>query len=188
MKKIFLSIFILISVISLAQNKDYIISREGLGELKFGMSQAKVEELLKKKIVLTKNYLDTLYGSYDDTAKIIYKNIPVELEFHRTFTDSNTLYMRLTGIKAKSSLCKTASGIGIGSDKLKIIAAYDTCHITIQPGYYNYFETEKGIGKSTISILDDGASTEDGSNSYTTLFFLLNNKVVSFELKAKLND
>ena len=188
MKKIFLSVFIFAASIATAQHKDYLITMEGLGELKFGMSQAKVEELLKKKIVLTKNYLDTLNGYYEDTAKVIYKNISVQLEFQRSYNAPNEFYMRLIGIRAKSPLCKTVNGIGIGTDKLKIIAAYDNYHIAIQPGYYNYFETEKGIGKSTITILDDGASTMDGSNAYTMLFYLFNNKVISFELKAKLND
>jgi hypothetical protein len=96
--------------------------------------------------------------------------------------------MRLIGIRASSPLCKTATGIGIGSDRLKIIADYNNYHVKIQPGYYNYYETEKGEGKSTVSVLDDGASTMDGSNAHTMVFYLLNKKVVSFELKASFKD
>jgi hypothetical protein len=188
MKKICLLFFILAATCAAAQNKDYIISMEGLGALKLGMSQAKVEELLNKKIALTKNYLDTLNGYYEDTAKVTYKNIAVQLEFQRSYTAPYKFYMRLIGIRARSPLCKTATGIGIGSDKLKIITDYDNYHVNIQPGYVTYYSTEKGNGKSTMSILDDAASTMDGSDAYTMVFYLLNKKVVSFELKAKLKD
>jgi hypothetical protein len=97
--------------------------------------------------------------------------------------------MRLIGIRTSSPLCKTETGIGVGSDRLKIITGYDNYHVKIQPGFYNYYQTEKGKGKSTLSILDDAASTMDTfSDAYTMVFYLLNNKVVSFELKANLRD
>ena len=113
----------------------------------------------------------------------------MQLEFNRSYYAPNQFRMRLIGIRASSSLCKTVSGIGIGSDRLKIIADYDNYHVNIQPGYYSYYQTEKGKGKSTLSILDDAASTMDGfSDAYTMVFYLLNKKVVSFELKAKLRD
>ena len=76
----------------------------------------------------------------------------------------------------------------MGKDNLKIIAAYDKYAVRIQPGFYNYYETEKGEGKSTISIFSDPPNTIEGSTEYTMIFYLLNKKVVSFELKAKFND
>lgn len=187
MKKICLLFFILAATCAAAQNKDYIISMNGLGSLKLGMSQAEVEKLLNKKILLI-NSLDTINPFYEDTAKLTYKNIAVQLEFQRNYNVPNQFYMQLIGIRSSSPLCKTATGIGIGTDKLKIIAEYDKYHVNIQPGFYSYYETEKGRGKSTLSILDDAASTMDGSNAYTMVFYLLNKKVVSFELKAKFND
>jgi len=143
-----------------------------------------IKKVMNKKILLAKS-LDTVNSFFEDTAKLIYKNIPVQLEFHRSYSNSD---MRLIGIRANSSLCKTATGIGVGTDKLKIIAAYDNYHINLQPGFYNYYETEKGPGKSTISILDDAASAMEGPKAYTMIFYLLNKKVVSFELKAKFNE
>ncbi len=187
MKKICLLFFILAATCATAQNKDYMISMNGLGSLKLGMSQAEVEKLLNKKILLP-NSLDTINNFYEDTAKLTYKNIAVQLEFQRNYNVPNKFYMRLIGIRSSSSLCKTVTGIGIGTDKLKIILEYDKYHVNIQPGFYSYYETEKGRGKSTLSILDDAASTMDGTNAYTMLFYLLNKKVVSFELKAKFND
>lgn len=187
MKKICLLFSIIAATYATAQNKDYTISMNGLGALKLGMSQAELEKLLNQKIILD-NHLDTLNYLYQDTAKLKYKGINVQLEFTRNYYAPNVFRMRLIGIRANSPLCKTASGLGIGSDRLKIIAEYEGYHLKIQPGYYNYYETEKGKGKSTLSVLDDGASTLDGSDAYTMIFYLLNKKVVSFELKANLRD
>jgi hypothetical protein len=187
MRKICFLFFILAATYATAQNKDYTISMNGLGALKLGMTQAQLEEFLNQKIALD-NHLDTNNYSYEDTARLKYKGINVELEFTRSFFAPNQFHMRLIGIRASSPLCKTATGIGIGSDRLKIIADYNNYHVKIQPGYVSYYETEKGKGKSTLSVLDDAASTMDGSNAYTIVFYLLNKKVVSFELKAKFYD
>lgn len=187
MKKICLFLFITVATQTLAQNKDYMISKEGLGALKLGMTQAQVEKLLNQKMVLD-NYLDTIYDPYQDTARVKYKGINVQLEFNRSYYAPNVFHMRLIGIRASSPLCKTASGIGIGTDKLKILTAYSNSPMIIQPGYYNYYETEKGKGKSTISIMDDSRYFMEASNAYTIRLYLLNRKVVSFELKAELID
>ena len=188
MKKICLFFFIVVAPCTAAQKKDHIISLNGLGSLQLGMSQEGVEKILNEKILLP-NSLDTINDNYQDTAKLKYKNIDVQLEFNRSYYAPYKFRMRLIGIKANSPLCKTASGIGVGTDMLKIIAAYDSLHVKIQPGYAYYYETEEGEGKSTVSILDDAASTMDYfSDAYTMVFFLLNKKVISFELKAKLKD
>ena len=187
MKKICLLLFVMAATYATAQNKDYTISMNGLGSLKLGMTQADLEKVLNQKLLLD-NYLDTLNDSYQDTAKLKYKGINVQLEFNRSYYAPDVFHMRLVGIRASSPLCKTATGIGIGSDRLKIITGYDNYHVNIQPGYANYYQTEKGKGKSTLSVLDDAASTMDGTDAYTMVFFLLNKKVVSFELKAHLRD
>jgi hypothetical protein len=187
MKKICFLFLILTATCVTAQNKDYIISWNGLGTLKLGMNQVELEKLLNQKIILD-NHQNTLNYSYQDTAKLKYKDISVQLEFTRSYYAPNVFRMRLIGIRASSPLCKTSTGIGIGTGNLKIIAEYDKYHINIQPGFYSYYETEKGIGKSTLRILDDAASTMDGSDAYTMVFYLLNKKVLSFELKANLRD
>ncbi len=180
MKKICLLLLIVAATRATAQNKDYTINFNGLGSLKMGMTQDEVEKLLNQKMNLD-NYLDTINDYFLDTAILKYKNIPVQLEFERNYYKPNIFHMRLIGIRASSPVCKTGNGIGIGSVKLKIIAAYEDYDIDLQPGYAHYYETEKGKGKSTISILD-------GSGVYTMRFYLMNNKVVSFELKAYLID
>lgn len=187
MKKICFLFFVMAATYATAQNKDYTISMNGLGSLKLGMTQADLEKILNQKLLLD-NYLDTINNNYWDTAKIKYNGINVQLEFNRSYYAPNVFHMRLIGIRASSPLCKTATGIGIGSDRLKIITDYDNYRVNIQPGYANYYQTEKGKGKSTLSVFDDAASTMDGTDAYTMVFYLMNKKVVSFELKAHLRD
>jgi hypothetical protein len=188
MKKICFSISVLITFVATAQNNDYLISMKGLGKIQLGMSTTELEKVLNKKIVLTKNYLDTLNGYYQDSAKIKYKNADVLLEFQRSYFAPDQFRMRLVGIRSASPLYKTASGIGIGSDRVRIIQEYDNYHTNIHPVYPRSFIKENKNGKSVIRILDDAASTMDGSDAYTMVFYLMNKKVVSFELKASLRD
>lgn len=185
MKKICLGFFICGATLATAQNKDYIIGMNGLGSLKLGMNEADIEKLVNQEIVLD-NYLDTINNFYLDTAILKYKGITVQLEFNRSYDASNKILMRLIGIRASSPLCKTATGIGAGTDRLKIIKDYESYHIKIQPGFANYYQTETGKGKSTVSVLDDAVGTMNGSDEYTLVFYLMNNKVQSFELKAYL--
>jgi hypothetical protein len=188
MKKICFSISVLIAFVATAQNNEYLISMKGLGKLQLGMSNTELEKVLNKKVVLTKNYLDTLNGYYLDTAKIKYKNADVLLEFQRSYFAPYQFRMRLVGIRSVSPLYKTAAGIGIGSDRLKIIQVYDNYHTNIYPVYPRNFKKENRNGESVIRILDDAASTMDGSDAYTMVFYLKNKKVVSFELRASLRD
>lgn len=188
MKKAVFALAIIMTLQASAQSNAYTISMKGLGALKLGMSHAELEKILNKKIVMTKNYLDTLNGYYQDTADLKYKGINVQLEFERSYFAPNQFRMRLVGIRCSSPLCKTASGIGIGSDRLKIITEYDNYHTIIYPQYPRSFKTENRNGKSVVRVLDDAASMMDGSDAYTMVFYLLNKKVVSFELKATLKD
>jgi hypothetical protein len=173
MKKLFFLLSVAIATNLTAQNNAYIVSTDGIGAIKLHMPQVELEELLNKKIPLT-NPGDTISGSWQDSAKIKYKNIDIHLEFVRSYFAEDTFQMVVSGIRTSSVLCKTKYGIGIGSDKLKIIAAYEDYFLTIQPGFFNYYNTEKSKTKSTISIEDD--------SKRILRFYLLNKKVVSFEI------
>ncbi len=179
MKKLLPVLFILLTVNVAAQNKDYLISTDGLGAIKLGMSQAELEKLIAKKIPLT-NPDDTISGAWYDSAKIRYKNIDVEVNFQRRYVTNDSFYMTVRWIGAKSPLCKTASGIGIGSDKLKIISAFNGYYMDIMPVYFNEGK-EKSKTMSTISVRED-------VEGYTILFNLVNKKVVSFEIFPVYDD
>lgn len=180
MKKIFLLLFILAATTVTAQNKDYIITTEGIGPIKLDMSEAALEKLLKKEISLP-NPMDTSINSWGDSVKIRYKNIDVELLFQRRFVDVDTFQMVITWIGCKSPLCKTSNGLGVGSDKVKIIMAYETHYLDIQPVYSDEEKPVKSKTKSTISVREE----EEG---YTIKFNLVNNKVVSFEIFPVFDD
>ena len=179
MKNILPVLFILLVTNVTAQNKDYIISTEGLGAIKLDMSQAELEKLLGKKIPLT-NPWDTISGSWGDSAKIRYKNIDVELRFQRTPVTEDSFYMRVIGIKANSPLCKTKEGVGIGSGKLQVVAAFDGYYMDISPGY-NDDRTVKSKTLSSISVRKE-------SEGNTIWFNLVNKKVVSFEIFPVFDD
>lgn len=177
MKKIFCLILLCSSLQLSAQTTDYIISNDGMGKLKIGMTQADVEKLTGKKIFLV-NLTDTISGSWQDTATIRYKNTNVLVNFQRQYTDSAKFHMWAYAMKVKSPLFKTNKGIGIGTDKFKIISAYENYRISIYP---DVDENGKRLSTSTIAVFDD-------ANERELIFSLLRNKVVSIEIGVLFTD
>jgi hypothetical protein len=175
MKKLFSFLFILLSATAVAQNKDYILSTEGIGTLKLGMPLTELEKLLKTKITLKVINIDSV--RLTETIKAKYKGIEVEIDLFKRQD-----YIAVDGISTSSPLCKTKSGIGIGSTKLQIIAAYEGYHIDAKPDY-DYVDNKpvKNKTKSTIKVNED-------SEGYAILFYLINNKVVSFEIFPDYDD
>ena len=136
---------------------------------------------MKQKIVLD-NHLDTNNYAYEDTARLKYKGINVQLEFTRSFFAPNQFHMRLIGIRASSPLCKTKTGLGIGSTRLQIIAAYDGYHIDARP-IFNY-DNDKPVKSKTMSTV----TVKEDEEGYAIIFNLVNNKVVSFEILPIYDD
>jgi len=165
LKKIFFFLFIAFVAKASAQNIDYTVSMNGIGALKIGMSQAELEKLLNQKFIL-KNALDTA-ESWQDSTAARYKNINVTLFFQRHYTAENIYYMYLTGLKTSSPLCKTKQGIGIGADKLKIIAAYEADNISMGPEFEDEAFTKKSKTGYIISMNND-------NNDRQIVFYLKN--------------
>jgi hypothetical protein len=163
-----------------AQNNDYLITTEGIGSLKLGMTQAELEKLIAKKVPLT-NPTDTVSGSYMDSAKVKYKNIDVDLQFTRNYYANDSFRMVITWIRTTSPLCKTKTGVGIGADKLKIISAYEGYHVNIMPVFLDEEWTVKSKTDSMISVCAD----DEGN---TIMFYLRNKKVVAFEIYPNYDD
>jgi hypothetical protein len=176
MKKLFSFLFILLSTTAVAQNKDYILSTEGIGTLKLGMPLTELEKLLKTKITLKVINIDSV--RLTETIKAKYKGIEVEIDLFKRQD-----YIAVDGISTSSPLCKTKSGIGIGSTKLQIIAAYEGYHIDATPVYEYEGDNKpkKNKTKSTITVKED-------VEGYAIIFNLLNNKVVSFEILPIYDD
>ncbi|MEO5946362.1 MAG: hypothetical protein ABIP79_06060 [Chitinophagaceae bacterium] len=176
MRKIFFFFLIIVTISSAAQNKDYLLSLDGIGSLKLGMPLIELEKVLKTKITLKVIDVDPVVLT--ETIKAKYKGIDVEINLWKRQD-----YIAVDGISASSPLCKTKSGIGIGSTKLQIIAAYEGYHIDAKPLFeYEGDEKPKRIKtKSTVTV-------KEGEEGYAIIFNLVNNKVVSFDILPLYDD
>lgn len=162
------------------ENTDYLLSLEGIGPVKTGMSQADLEKLIGNKIPLT-NPQDTVSGSWEDSALIQYKDAPLHLGFVRTYVEEDSFYMRVTGIKTSSPLCKTESGIGIGSGKQQIIDAYDNYMIIMIPDYEDTTYTTRSKSRLSIMVRED-------REGYEITFYLKDNKVYAMAAGTYYDD
>ncbi|MDZ4807313.1 MAG: hypothetical protein SGI96_03500 [Bacteroidota bacterium] len=174
MKKILPFLFMLVATSTIAQNKDYLLSLDGIGSLKLGMPLVELEKVLKTKIILKVIDVDSV--RLTETIKAKYKGIDVAINLWKMQD-----YIAVYGISASSPLCKTKSGIGIGSTKLQIIAAYEGYHIDARPVYADGDNLQKSKTMSTITVKED---TEGNA----IVFTLLNRKVVSFEIYPIYDD
>ena len=52
MKKLLLFLFMLVTTTTIAQNKDYLLSLDGIGSLKLGMPFVELEKVLNSKIII----------------------------------------------------------------------------------------------------------------------------------------
>ncbi len=179
LKKIFLLFCIAFAIKASGQNTDCLVSMTGIGTLRIGMSQAEIEKMLNQKFVL-RNALDSA-TSWQDSTSAKYKNSNILLFFQRRYTADNSYYMYLIGLKTSSVLCKTESGIGIGADKLKIIAAYEEDNLSMGPEFEGEDFTKKSKTKYIIHI-------NNNNRDRKIVFYLKNKKVVEIEVKIAFND
>lgn len=180
MRKIFFLLFISFFINASAQNNDYLISMDGIGSIKLGMKQNELEKLLNRKIPLT-NPWDTISGSWQDSAYIRYKNIDLRLDFQRNYFAADTFNMMIIGIETKSPLCKTENGIEIGSDKLKIITAYENYEISLMPEYDDEDYSIKSKSRSIVNILNE-------TRNRMITFSLTNKRVTAFKVRTSFSD
>ncbi len=162
MKKlvIFLSLVILVACAN-AQVSNVTVDFEGIGALKMGMTKPELENLLQKKIDLRLIDVDSVI--HTETVWASYQGIDYEIDLIKRYGDSTT-YIAVDGIATKSSFCKTTSGLGVGTDKMKIVEHYENHHLTISP--------------SVIIV-------ENDENSHVLFFTLTDNKVTSVAVTYK---
>jgi len=166
------------------KNTDYLVSLDGIGAVKTGMSQAELEKVLQQKIHLT-NPTDTVTKSWMDSVTIRYKEAALKLSFVRTYAYAtmDSFHMRVDDITTSSPLCKTAEGVGIGSTKLQVINAFDNYKIYMRPEYVMVNDTTWGLSKSVYLI----QVREDREGPQIT-FYLKDNKVYSIEVGTFYDD
>lgn len=168
------------------ENTDYLVSLDGIGPVKTGMSQAEVEKVLHQKIPLT-NSTDTVSGSWMDSAIVKLKDAELLLSFVRTYAynDPDSFHMRVNHITTRNPICKTAGGVGIGSTKQQVVNAFDNYKIYMQPENVMINDTTWGYSKTVylISVREDREGPQ--------IVFYLNlkdNKVYSIEVGTYYDD
>lgn len=165
----------------IVQNKDYLISKDGIGDLKIGMKQTEVEKLLSQQFNF--NAIKDSAGYWQDTVKAKYKEIEVSLYFERLYIDDVNSIMQLSGIQTSSTLCQTASGIGVGDEKSTIISAYDDNRIYMGPEYEAVNDTTWVPSKTKYNI-----NVQDDKYDKELIFHLTNKKVSSLQAAIILGD
>lgn len=162
MKKLisFLSLIILLACAN-AQVSTITVDFDGIGDLKMGMTTTELEKLLQKKIVLKVINVDSVVLT--ETIQVNYKGIDYEIDLIKRYGES-TSYIEVDGIATKSPLCKTTSGFGIGTDKMKIADHYENHDMMISP--------------SVMMV-------ENEKNSHVLYFTLSNDKVTSVAVNYK---
>ncbi|MEO7923512.1 MAG: hypothetical protein ABIR30_07530 [Chitinophagaceae bacterium] len=163
------------------ENADYIISKDGINELKIGMKDTEVEKLVNQQFKF--NSVKDAPGYWQDTIKAKYKNIEVSLYFERQYSDEDSSFMQLSGVETNSPLCKTESGIGIGDEKSAVLPAYEDNPITMGPEYEAVNDSTWAMSKIKYSI-----SVKDDKWDKELIFHLVNKKIVSLEAALIMGD
>ncbi|MEO5946363.1 MAG: hypothetical protein ABIP79_06065 [Chitinophagaceae bacterium] len=154
------------------ENADYIISKDGINELKIGMKHTEVEKLVNQQFNF--NAIKDSAGYWQDTVKAKYKEIEVSLYFERQYMDDDNSIMQLFGVETSSPLCKTESGIGMGDEKSSVLPAYEENPITMGPEYEAVNDTTWAMSKIKYSI-----SVKDDKWDKELIFHFVNKKIVS---------
>ncbi len=159
-------------------NSDYVISKDGIGDLKIGMTQGEVEKIVGQSFNLKADK-----DSWSDTVKVKYKDIDVSLYFMREYVTEDSGYMKLGGLETSSSLCKTADGLGVGDERSTILSSYENNPITMGPDSEMLNDTTWAMSKIKYSIY-----VKDTSWEKEVIFHLINKKVSSLEAGMIMGD
>jgi hypothetical protein len=141
----------------------------GLDSLKLGMAKAELEAMLDTTFRLQHIQVD---GGPYDTFSTRYKG--VELMIYLYESDDKTI-ATLYGMQSSDPSCKTMEGLGVGTEKAKVIDVYANYKKYIAPEYEAYPVRSKT--KSVIAVMDT-------VQSRALIFHIVNRKVSSIELSS----
>jgi len=150
-----------------AQNKNYLVSMAGIDSLQLDMSKAELEKLLQSTISLPHVSQDK--GA--DTIQVSYKGMPMTIYFDGSSNETATI----RGIQTRHTACKTANGIGIGTEKSTVIDAYPGNTKYIAPEYEEY--PVRSATKSAVAVVDT-------MTTHALVFHIIDKKVHSVEVCA----
>ena len=144
-----------------------VISTMRMGPFKLGSFKADVEKITGGKLIAIDK------DEYYDTVKVAYNNSNYILVFNSDYNpDPNApVKMKLSSITCANTPLKTKSGIGIGSTKAQILAAYDKFDINI---YNDYQYKEKKNARDKIQFIN----LQD-YDAGTQIMFTTENRIVT---------
>lgn len=149
------------------QNNNYLVSMEGIDSIKLEMTKAELEKLLDTTIQLP----NLAGGGAPDTIITKYRGMDITLYFD----GGNDSTATLRGIQTSNSSCKTATGIGVGSEKINVINAYEDHTKYVAPEYEVY--PVRSATKSAVAVMDTVRSN-------AIIFHILDKKVASVEVQS----
>ncbi|MEO6613075.1 MAG: hypothetical protein ABIT05_07420 [Chitinophagaceae bacterium] len=149
------------------QNNDYLVSMNGIDSLNLGMTKAELEKLLNTKL----NFPHIVADNGGDTINVKYRNIDMTLFMDGSADSSATL----RGIQTSDPSCKTAGGVGVGADKMKVIDSYADYLKYVAPEYEEY--PVRSSTRSAVAVMDT-------LNTGAMVFHIINKKVVSVEVQS----
>ena len=164
-----------------AEKNEYTITKDGIGELKLGMSAAELERIVNQRFNF-RMVVDSP-GYWMDTINAKYKDMEVSLYFERLGDESDSTYMQLAGVETSSALCKTEYGVGIGDDRSAILKPYDDRPIDMGPEYEQVNDTTWAPSKTKYSV-----SVKDDKWDREIVFHLANKKIVSLSARMIMGD
>lgn len=159
----------------------YLLSKEGIGDLKIGMLQKDIEKLLNQSLSM-KHRNDT--GEvWMDTATAKYGDIEVELYFQKSYSENPVDKMELFALSTGSPLCKTASGVGVGDDRSAILAAYENNPINMGPESVMVNDSTWTLSKTNYYI-----NVSDDTWDKQIIFQLINKKVATIQASLAMGE
>lgn len=160
---------------------EHSISKDGIGELKIGMTKTDLEKMLKESLAL-KHAKDT--GEiWMDTATVKYAGMEVELYFQKMYSEEPTNEMELFALSTKSPLCKTSTGIGVGDDRNAVLAAYELNPISMGPESVMVNDTTWTLSKTNYFI-----HVSDDKWDKQISFYLVNKKIAAIEASLHMGE
>ncbi|HMK26459.1 MAG TPA: hypothetical protein VK483_10555 [Chitinophagaceae bacterium] len=160
---------------------EYTITKDGINDLKIGMTKEEVEKLLDQHFDMDAKKDSA--GYWSDTIKTKYKTLDVALYFERQYVTQDSGYMQLNGIETSSPLCSTNTGISIGDTKHDILPAYEENPINMGYDYEMVNDTTWAPSKTKYSI-----NVKDDKWDRELIFHLMNNKITSIQASVIMGD
>lgn len=179
MKKIILLFAFFISVKTYSQTGNILVNMNGIGDFKIGMKKADAEKLIGK--TLTPKNMSKEDDQDMDSFNVAYKGANFSLIFAKDYVDDKHFDVTLYEVGCNNNLLQTPSGIGIGTDKIKIITTYEGYTIWIMPDWENNDYTIKSKTKSTVWLHGD-------DSGHVIIFHLNNNIVESISVSVEEGD